>query len=54
MTIQDPIVVVGAGLMGTGIDMLPGELHEAAFRRFCEQDIHNKYGPSRVKFLGPA
>ncbi len=39
------------GLMGTGIDMLPGELHEAAFRRFCEQDIRNKYGPSRIKFV---
>lgn len=42
------------GLMGTGIDMLPGELHEAAFRRFCEQDIRNKYSPSRVKFIGVA
>lgn len=42
------------GLMGTGIDMLPGELHEAAFRRFCEQDIRNKYGPSRIKFIGAA
>lgn len=40
------------GLMGTGIEMLPGELHEAAFRRFCEQDISNKYGPSRIKFIG--
>lgn len=40
------------GLMGTSIDMLPGELHEAAFRRFCEQDVRNKYGPSRIKFIG--
>jgi hypothetical protein len=23
------------GTMGTGIDMLPGELHEAAFKRYC-------------------
>lgn len=23
------------GTLGTGIDMLPGELHEAAFRRYC-------------------
>jgi hypothetical protein len=23
------------GTLGHGIDMLPGELHEAAFRRYC-------------------
>lgn len=40
------------GLMGTGIEMLPGELHEAAFRRFCEQDQRGKYRPYRVKFIG--
>lgn len=27
------------GTLGHGIDMLPGELHEAAFRRYCEK--HN-------------
>lgn len=42
------------GLMGTGIEMLPGELHEQAFRRFCEQPVRNKYGPSTIKFLGRA
>mgnify|MGYP000863721478 CR=1 FL=1 len=42
------------GLMGTGIEMLPGELHEQAFRRFCEQPVRNKYGPSTIKFLGCA
>jgi hypothetical protein len=26
------------GTIGTGIDMLPGELHEEAFRRYCEQN----------------
>lgn len=26
------------GTIGTGIDMLPGELHEAAFRRHCEEE----------------
>jgi hypothetical protein len=26
------------GTMGTGIDLLPGELHEAAFRRYCEKN----------------
>jgi hypothetical protein len=42
------------GMMGHGIDMLPGELHEAAFRRYCEQPVRNKYGPSAIKFLGRA
>lgn len=26
------------GTIGAGIDMLPGELHEAAFRRYCEKN----------------
>lgn len=26
------------GTMGTGIDLLPGELHQVAFRRYCEQN----------------
>lgn len=26
------------GTIGSGIDMLPGELHEAAFRRYCEKN----------------
>jgi hypothetical protein len=26
------------GVMGTGIDMLPGELHESAFRRYCAKN----------------
>jgi hypothetical protein len=26
------------GTIGTGIDMLPGELHEAAFKRYCGQN----------------
>ena len=33
------------GTMGTGIDMLPGELHDAAFRRHCEKD--------GLKFIAP-
>lgn len=32
------------GTMGHGIDMLPGELHEAAFKRYCEQH--------QLKFVG--
>lgn len=42
------------GLMGTSIEMLPGELHEAAFRRFCAKDIRNKNGASRIALLEPA
>jgi hypothetical protein len=34
------------GTIGTGIDMLPGELHESAFRRYCAE--HN------MKFIGAA
>lgn len=40
------------GTMGTGIEMLPGELHEEAFRRFCDQDHRSKYRTYRVKFIG--
>lgn len=39
------------GTCGTGIDMLPGELHEAAFRRYCEQEHRAKYAKYRVKFI---
>lgn len=34
------------GTMGHSIDMLPGELHEAAFRRYCAQN--------RMAFIGTA
>lgn len=40
------------GTIGTGIDMLPGELHEAAFRRYCEQEHRSKYRKYSVKFVG--
>lgn len=39
------------GMVGTSIDMLPGELHEAAFRRFCEQEQRAKGRRYRIKFL---
>lgn len=39
------------GTTGTGIDMLPGELHESAFRRYCDNDHRSKYRKYRVKFL---
>ena len=42
------------GTMGTGIDMLPGELHEAAFRRYCDQEHRSKYQGYRITFVGAA
>lgn len=42
------------GTVGHGIAMLPGELHEAAFRRYCEQEHRSKYRPFRIKFVGVA
>lgn len=42
------------GTIGTSIDMLPGELHEAAFRRYCDKEHRSKYRSYRVKFLAPA
>jgi hypothetical protein len=40
------------GTTGTGIDMLTDELHEAAFRRFCDQEHRSKYKNYRVTFVG--
>jgi hypothetical protein len=41
------------GTTGHSIEMLPGELHEAAFRRYCAgQDRHEK--PRDMKFIGEA
>jgi len=40
-------------MIGTSIDMLPGELHEAAFRRFCDQEQRAKGRRYRIKFLMP-
>lgn len=40
------------GTMGHGIDMLPGELHEAAFRRYCEQEQRAKGRRYRITFVG--
>ncbi len=42
------------GLVGTSIEMLPGELHEAAFRRYCEQEHRSKSGRYRITFAGVA
>lgn len=34
------------GTMGTSINMLPGELHEAAFRRYCAEHDMSVVGPA--------
>lgn len=39
------------GTCGTGIDMLPGEDHEAAFRRYCNEQHRSRYRDYTVKFL---
>lgn len=38
------------GTVGSGIDMLPGELHEDAFKRYCATESRSK--PHRLKYLG--
>jgi len=42
------------GTLGHGIDMLPGESCEAAFRRYCDQDHRSKSRPFRLNFVGRA
>lgn len=42
------------GTIGTGIEMLPGELHEAAFRRHCDEERRSKHGHYRISFVGRA
>ena len=38
-------------VLSSGIDMLPGELHEQAMRRFCNQEHRSKYRPYNMKFI---
>lgn len=40
------------GTTGHGIDMLKGELHEEAMRRYCEQDLRSKYQKYKMTFVG--
>lgn len=42
------------GTVGTSIQMLPGELHEAAMRRYCDKEHRAKYRNYRVQFVGAA
>jgi len=41
------------GTVGHSIEMLPGELCEAAFRRYCEKDHRSKYRTFRIRYVGP-
>lgn len=41
------------GTTGTSIDMLPGELPESAFRRYCEKSHKTKDGDYSLTFIGP-
>jgi hypothetical protein len=40
------------GMVGHSIEMLPGELHEAAFRRYCDQEHRAKHRKYRITFAG--
>lgn len=40
------------GTIGCGIGMLPGELHESAFRRYCEGQDTRHGKPRDMKFIG--
>lgn len=42
------------GLVGCSIDAAPGETHESAMRRWCDQEHRDKGGKFRVKFIGAA
>lgn len=39
------------GTIGHGLDLLPGELHEAAFRRYCDMEHKRKGRCYRLKFV---
>jgi hypothetical protein len=41
------------GTCGHAIEMLPGELHEAAFKRYCQQEHRSKYRRFRISYVGP-
>lgn len=41
------------GMIGHSIEMLPGELHEAAFRRYCDKGCERKGRKTGLMFIGP-
>lgn len=40
------------GVLGHGIEMLPGEMHEEAFDRYCAQEFRSKSGRYRIQNRG--
>lgn len=42
------------GTTGHSIEMLPDELHEPAFRRYCDQEHRSKYRKFKITFGGRA
>lgn len=40
------------GTIGTGIEMLPRELHGPAFQRYCSEDHRSKYRDYKITFVG--
>lgn len=42
------------GTIGHSIEMLDGELHESAFRRYCEEQHRSKYQNYKIEFIGRA
>lgn len=40
------------GVLGHGIELLPYEMHEDGFRRYCEQEHNSKNGPFRITYVG--
>lgn len=40
------------GTIGHSIDMLPGELHQQAFKRYCDKDHRSKNGNFRLRYIG--
>lgn len=40
------------GLIGDSIEMLPGETHEVAFRRYCDKEHRSKRNNYKIKFIG--
>jgi hypothetical protein len=41
------------GTTGHSTDMLPGELHESAFKRYCEKEHRSKYRKFQIRYIGP-
>lgn len=40
------------GTVGHSIEMLPGEIHEAAFKRYCEQEHRSKSRKFKIEYIG--